>query len=309
MFIVSVMMIFCIPTIALYSIVNNSALLNEKEKETKSDMFVCRGFGVFLIVMMLYYRELFIITPMTCLWELTVDNAKTKLLTSFIIIVFGLIYYVFSRLSDRDKYAFYKYETLNKVLKYSFFTELVCLILLIFLGCASNFIWKIILIITIFNCYLMPICDSRKIFIQKSNGMIFDDTIIFTKFHGPEEITNIEKNGDSLVISADTDKIIIKNISEEVLAELNDRYWKKEGITTMTVNDSASDKGSAKRNLFKFTIGASAEVILSFLLGIFLYIKKYPISYSVFVIGCSIPQLIFIIYYFRKEWRRITKDN
>ena len=111
------------------------------------------------------------------------------------------------------------------------------------------------------------------------------------------------------IFIADTDKIVIKNISEEVLDELNDRYWKKEGITTMTVNDSASDKGSAKRNLFKFTIGASAEVILSFLLGIFLYIKKYPISYSVFVIGCSIPQLIFIIYYFRKEWRRITKDN
>ena len=309
MFIVSVMMIFCIPTIALYSIVNNSALLNEKEKETKSDMFVCRGFGVFLIAMIIYYRKLFIITPLTYLWELTVDNAKTKLFTSFIIIVFGLIYYVFSLLSDRDKYAFYKYETLNKILKYSFVTEQVCLILLMLFGGASGYIWKNILIITIFNCYLIPICDSRKIFIQKSNGMIFDDTIIFTKFYGPEEITNIEKSGNSLVVSVDTDKIIIKNISEEVLAELNDKYWKKENIVTIPEKKISPDKESDRGKLIKFIIGAGLQIVFFWLLGIYFIYKKYPISYSVFVIGGSIPELIFIIYYFRKEWRRLTNNK
>ena len=122
---------------------------------------------------------------------------------------------------------FINYEKFNKALKYSFVTELACLILLIFIGITSGYFWKTIMIITICNCYLLPIADSRKIIIKKSNGMIFDDTIIFTQFYSPEEITNIEKNENSVIIFVETKKIIIKNISEEVLDELNNKYWKK----------------------------------------------------------------------------------
>ena len=106
LFIFSIIMFLCIPTMAVDFLVNNSGLQhNEKKKEINSAMFLCRAFGVFLIVMLLYYWKKFIVIPLTILLELSVDNVKTKLVLSFIIVLFGLIYYLFFWFSKDNNYA------------------------------------------------------------------------------------------------------------------------------------------------------------------------------------------------------------